>query len=70
MEEQYDFDAYFLPSMKPPSVEVGSLVAFSVPATAEKGRSPGASFVAELAPLGDAVIKAGHLQKHLGQIYY
>jgi len=55
--EQFGRDACFLPNQKPPNVEVGSLVAFTVSAEAGTGRPPQAGFVAELAPLGAAVLR-------------
>jgi len=48
----YGCDAFCLPSTKPSTVSVGSLVVFTVPEDSEIGVEPQASFVAELASLG------------------
>lgn len=56
--EKFSRDATFLPSQQPLGVEIGSIVAFTVPADSQKFRNPQANFVAAVAPLGEAVLAA------------
>merc|ERR1712086_295819 len=58
VHEKYGKDAFFESSQKPVGVDIGSLVVFKVPQDAEKGKNPQVTFIAEVAPLGAAVLAA------------